>query len=175
MLFTNGAARADFWLPSESARLLIGLTGDIARTSSIAPHHPEVWEDIRGWYRLDARFSDIRLRGFIGAGLEVYIRGGQPCLRFLTPVPALARGFTLIPDDPVDPYSFRIEPLGSELEPMRVVFSRDAGHRTVRAHFDIMPLTLEKQPQYANPRRLAGLALGAIGATVASRRALRPY
>lgn len=172
LLFTNGTRQADLWLPTEAARLLEQVVGRPTETiRPEVPHRPEVWADISGWYRLDARITDIRLRGFIGAGLEVFVGGGRPMLRFLTPIPALARGFPLIPDDPKDPYAFRIEPAGPDLDPMRVVFGQDPDGKTTRAHFEMMPLTLDKQPETVNPRRWAVAGLGAAGIVIAAQRA----
>jgi len=176
MVFTNGANKADFWLPAEASRLLRRLLSIPDRTvRTDIPHHPELWDDLRGWYRLSARVTDVRLRGMMGAGAEVFVRGGRLMLRFLTPIPALARGFALHPGDDSDPYVFLIDLSDSGLDPMRAVFGQDRAGATTRICLDVMPLVLDKQPAITNPRRwAAGVAAavgGATAATVARRRA----
>ncbi len=169
MAFTNGAHQADFWLPAETSgllRRLLGLPAETLRTD--VPHHPELWDDLCGWYRLSARLGDVRLRGMMGAGAEVFVRGGVPMLRFLTPIPALAKGFPLLPDDEHDPDVFRIDLFGSGLSSMRIVFGRDAAGAPQRLYLDLMPLTLDKQPAARNPRRWASGALGAAGTAAAA-------
>lgn len=102
MAFTNGASQADFWLPAEVSGMLKGLIGLADdETSTGVPQRPELWEDLSGWYRLSARLSDARLRALMGAGVEVFVRRGRLMLRFLTPIPALAKGVALLPDDAV--------------------------------------------------------------------------
>jgi hypothetical protein len=94
--------------------------------------------------------------------------------RFLTPLPAMYRGFVLHPDDANDPYVFRID-LGPTTS--RVVFSGEPGSGTTAAHLGLMPLSLHKQPATTNPRRWATGALGALalGSTAtAARRHSRP-
>jgi hypothetical protein len=170
LAFTNGAHQADFWLPAEVSgllRRLFGIPNDAVPPD--VPHHPELWDDLCGWYRLSARLSDVRLRAIMGAGAEVFVRGGQPTLRFLTPIPALAAGFPLHPDDDSDPYVFRLDLPESGLEPMRIVFGQDRHGATTRIHLDVMPLTLAKQPALTNPRRWAGGALGTLGAGAVAR------
>jgi hypothetical protein len=107
----------------------------------------------------------------MGSGVEVFVRGGRLMLRFLTPIPALFKGFPLLPADDEDPYVFRIDLPG--LESMRVVLAQDSEGATARLHFDLMPLTLHKRPAASNPRRWATGALGAVaagGAAIALRR-----
>ena len=116
-------------------------------------HHPDLWEDLLGWYKLSARLSDVRLRGMMGAGIEVFIKDGAPAMRFLTPIPELARGFALHPDDPDDPFVFRM------------VFGQDPAGMTTRLHLDLMPLTLHKRPAGTNPRRW--VLAGSVGCGVA--------
>lgn len=170
MAFTNGARRAMVWMPDEVARLLrqlIGVPDEAIRTD--VPHHPEVWGDLCGWYRLPARITDVRLRSMLGAGAEVFVRGGRLMLRALSPVPALYRGFPLHPDDATDPFVFRIDLSGFGLGSMRVVFDGEAGAATTRVHFDVMPLMLHKRPPAWNPRRWATGALGSLAAVTAAR------
>ena len=110
MAFTNGASRAVQWMPVEMSRLLhhlLGVPDDVIRTD--VPQRPEIWGDICGWYYLPGPLTDVRLRTIAGAGVEVFVRRGQLVLRFLTPIPALYRGFPLHPADDTDPYVFRMD------------------------------------------------------------------
>jgi len=169
MAFTNGARQADLWLPAEVSDLLQRLLGISGRAGHPdVPHHPATWGDICGCYRLSARLTDVRLRGMIGAGAEVFVRGGRLMLRFLTPIPDLYRGFPLYPDDNKDPYLFRINLSESGLESMQVVFGQDPEGTTTRLHFDLMPLTLAKQPATLSPRRWATGTLGTLSAAIAA-------
>lgn len=166
---TNGAHQADLWLPGEVSHLLEQLVGG----PTVGGRHaqrPEVWNDLCGRYRLSAGLTDIRLRAMIGAGAQVFVRGDRLMLRFLTPIPELATGFDLHPDDEQDPYVYRIAFSGGGLDHLRVVFGQEPTGQTTRLHLDLMPLTLEKRPPSTNPSRLAttGLAVGA--ATMAARR-----
>ncbi len=177
MAFTNGANGADFWLPVAVSRLLgliIGAPPPTVHTD--AAQRPHLWAELCGWYGVDAAVTDVRLRGIMGLGIEVYVAAGRLMLRFLNPVPALARGLPLLPDDPADPYVFAVELGDSGLDPMRVVFERGPDGTAARLHLDLMPVTLERRPDAANPRRwgLAGAAaLGAAAAVAVARRASR--
>ena len=93
-------------------------------------------------------------------------------MRFLTPIPTLAKGFELIPDDPSDPHAFRVDVFGTGLDSMKVVFGQDDAGATTRICLDLMPLVLEKRPEATNPRRWATAALGA-GAAAAFVRVRR--
>jgi hypothetical protein len=105
-----------------------------------------------------------------GAGFQVFVRRGRLCLRFLSPVPALLKGFPLHPDDPEDPYAFRIELPGSDLT-LRVVFNGEAGTQTTALHLDVMPLSARKQPAMTEPTRwLAGVQAVGSHAIAARRR-----
>ena len=109
MAFANGARRGMHWLAPEAGgllRRLLGVPDPVIRTD--VPHHPEIWADLCGWYRFSAHPTDPA-RFAIGAGAEVFVRHGQLMIRFLSPIPALYRGFLLHPDDDRDPYVFRIE------------------------------------------------------------------
>jgi hypothetical protein len=178
MAFTNGSVNPDFWLPAECAgllRTLLGLPDDVIRTD--VAQHPEAWPDLCGWYRLPGPLTDVRVRTFFGAGVEIFVKGGQLMLRFLTPVPTLFRGFALRPDDDADPDVFRIDMSGLGPFSMRVAFGREPGLGVTSVNFDVMPLSLARQPAATNPRRWATGALAAIGtATIAAavrRRAAR--
>ena len=169
MAFTNGARGAMLWLAPEVAGLLarlLGVQGDTIRAD--VPQHPEVWGDICGWYRLPGPLTDVRVRTMIGAGVEIFVRGGQLMLRFLSPIPALSWGLPLHPDDEKDPFAFRIDLSRAGIGSMKIVFSDDPGRGPTRVHLDLMPLTLEKQPGATNPRRWAAGALGALSAVAAA-------
>jgi CubicO group peptidase (beta-lactamase class C family) len=169
MAFTNGSWRPDFWLPVESSNLLgqlLGLPKDEIRAD--VPQHPELWADICGWYELAGPITDVRVRGMLGAGVEVFVRRGELTLRALSPIPAMYKGFQLHPDDAGDPYSFRIDLSETGLESMRVVFGQDAEGATASVHLDVMPLTLIKRPSTRNPRRRVAGALGVASVITAA-------
>ena len=143
MAFTNGARQAMLWLPGQTAGLLAELLGvrePIIRTD--IAQHPERWNEICGWYALSGRLSDVRARMMLGAGIGVFARGGKLVLRGLSPVPSLLRGFELHPDDPGDPYVFRIDLSRYGIGTARVVFGRGTGATTV--HLEFMPMTFRR-------------------------------
>ncbi len=167
--FTNGSRRAMLWLPAEVSGLLkrlLCVPDDVIRSD--IPQHPEIWGDICGWYQLSARPTDVRARLMLGAGVEVFVRGGGLMVRALTPVPALYRGFALHPDDSSDPYVFRIDLSEYGVGTARVVFGREPGVGTTSIHLDLMPLTLRKRSAGTNPRRWAAGLLGAAGVASAA-------
>jgi hypothetical protein len=143
MAFTNGSRNALLWLPGELGSLLDTVLGVEAAPSDV-PQRPETWPELCGWYPLAGPLSDARARMMFGAGALVHVRRGQLWVRCLSPVPALLRGFRLIPCDAADPYAFRVDlsryGLGSA---GRVFFSRADG--AMRMHFDLNPLTLERR------------------------------
>lgn len=162
MVFTNGGHRPDFWVPGAALGLLEEVLHVPAPATAVPS--PATWSELCGWYALDAGWADTRLRGLMGAGVEVVVRSGRPLLRFLTPIPALARGLPLEPDDPHDPLVFRLDFGEPDMRPMRVVFGHDGAGRVSRLHLDLMPVTLHRRPEATNPRRWAagGLAAGAL-------------
>ncbi len=177
MAFTNGTRQGIMWLGGEAQRLLgelVGAPDEPIRAG--VPHHPEIWPQLCGWYRLSAGIRDLRLAGFMGPGIEVFIRRGRPMLRFLTPVPALCQGFPLHPDDENDPYVFRVD--FSDMGAPRIAFSTGP-HGVVTAvtlDHPLMALRLRKQSPATNPRRWAMgtlAALGTAGAAAAVLRAVR--
>ena len=173
LAFTNGARLAMLWLPGAVAGLLAGLLG--AREDGIrtdVPHHPEIWAEVCGWYPLSARLTDARTRAMIGAGAEVFVRGDRLVLRGLSPIPALYRGFALHPDDPGDPYAFRIDLSRFGMGTGRVLFSREPGGGG-SVHFDLHPLSLRKGSAISNPRYWATGAAGALAAAAAVAAARR--
>ncbi len=179
MAFANGAKRGMLWLAPEAERLLrllLDVPDPVIRTD--VPHHPEIWADLCGWYRFSAHPTDPGKLA-IGAGAEVFVRRGQLMIRFLSPIPALYRGFLLHPDDDTDPYVFRIEFPWFGIGTSRVVFSRQAGVGTTGVHLDVGALSLQKQRAATNPRPWVTGALGAlaVAATVTAIRRWRrgPY
>jgi hypothetical protein len=176
MAFTNGTDRGPFWLPAEAGELLEDLIGVPHRdVRTDVPQHPEIWGELCGWYRLPGPVTDVRLTGFSGAGMEVLVRGGRLRLRFLTPVPALAKGFPLRPDDEEDPYVFRVDLGGPGTAPVRVVFGRTPGGGPMALHLDPMPVTAHRQPAATNPRRWAEGAVAAAATAALARRAQRRH
>jgi CubicO group peptidase (beta-lactamase class C family) len=108
MAFANGARQGFHWLTPEVGGLLkrlLGVPDEVIRTD--VPQHPELWDDLCGWYHFSAHLTDPGKLA-LGAGIEVFVRHGQLMMRALSPIPALYRGFLLHPDDDNDPYVFRI-------------------------------------------------------------------
>jgi CubicO group peptidase (beta-lactamase class C family) len=171
MGFTNGARQAMLWLPAEAGHLLghlLGVPDEAIRTD--VPHHPELWGDLCGWYRLPAPLTDTRARSIFGLGAEVLVRRGQLIVRALSPIPAVYKGFVLHPDDDQDPYVFRIDLSQFGIGTARVIFTRDPGTAPTRVQLELYPLALHKQPASTNPRLWAAGALAAGTTAVAVRR-----
>jgi CubicO group peptidase (beta-lactamase class C family) len=151
-------------------RRLLGLSVDPIRID--IPPRPETWSQICGWYGPSpGPVTNLFLRVLFGAGAEVVVRGGRLMLKPLTPIPAMRRGFRLYPDDPDDPWVFRIymPEFGMNLH---VVFVGGPTDGTVtRLVLDVM--TLERKPDFRNPRQwvTGGLAVGT--AALAIRGALQ--
>ena len=147
-------------------RLLLGLSVDPIRIE--VPPRPENWAEICGWYGLaQGPVTNLFMRALMGAGAEVVVQGGHLMLKPLTPIPAMRRGFRLYPDDPNDPYVFRIyfPEFGMNL---RVVFEAESqGGIPSRLLLDMM--SFERRPNLRNPRPwlTGGLAVG--GAVLAIR------
>jgi CubicO group peptidase (beta-lactamase class C family) len=174
LAFTNGSRNAHLWLPTEIARLLgrlLGTPPDAIRTD--VPQHPDIWPEVCGWYHLPADLLDVRARVILGIGGEVFVHRGRLMARVMTPIPSAYRGFELHPDDDQDPYAFRVDLSRFGLLTARVVFSGDSGGPISRAHFELHPLTLEKQPAIRNPRLWLRGALGAAAVGITSAVAAR--
>jgi CubicO group peptidase (beta-lactamase class C family) len=172
LALATGAKRGMHWLTREIADLLkriLGVPDEVIRTD--VPHHPEIWGDLCGWYKFPAYRTDPG-RFAMGAGIEVFVRRGELMVRFLSPVPALYRGFPLHPDDDEDPYAFRINFPMLGVGAGRVVFSQEPGMGTTAAHLDFAPLSFRKQPATKNPRLWADAALAAAGTGFAVRKLL---
>jgi hypothetical protein len=169
MAFTNGAPGAMMWLPGETIAILETVLKVPSGSVAEAPQQPAEWTDLIGWYAVSARAADARMRMMFGLGLEVFVRRGILMIRFLGPIPALARGFPLLPTATPDLYRLAIEDGTSALQ---VAFQRDSTGRGTAAFIDIMPATTLRQPAATNPRRLAGAAAvaGAIAGLVALAR-----
>jgi CubicO group peptidase (beta-lactamase class C family) len=163
--FTNGSSGAMAWLPFELEHLLRRLLSvpDEAVRGDI-PHHPEIWDELCGRYRLPPRVSDLRGRVMMGGGVQVFGRSGQLMLRVLTPIPALYRGLALHPDDDTDPYVFRLDLSQFGMPTVRLVFAHEAGVGTQALHTDLgsQPVSLYKQPATKNSRLWATGALGML-------------
>jgi CubicO group peptidase (beta-lactamase class C family) len=179
--FTNGSSGAFVWLPIELRRLLrrqLDVPDEVVRGD--IPHHPEIWDEICGRYQLPPQVSDLRGRLMMGGGAQVFVRGGRPMVRVLTPVPALYRGLPLHPDDEQDPYVFRLDLSTLGMSPVRIVFGHDVGTGTTAAHTDLgsLPLSLTRRRATRRPAlrtvALGGLAVGAALAAVLLRRGTRP-
>lgn len=164
MAFTNGSPDAVQWMSTETRRLLADLIGaPRAAIRTDVPQHPEVWSELCGWYRVRGPVTDVRLKAMAGAGIEVFARGGRLHLRFLTPIPPLYRGFVLHPDDPGDPYAFRmVFGVSEDTSPTRVVFARDPASGAMVVHLELMFLSAEQRPDAQHPRRRALVAAGAV-------------
>jgi Beta-lactamase len=176
--FTNGSSGAMSWMPTEFRRILhnlLGLPDEVVRGD--LPHHPEVWDEICGWYRLPPRISDLRGRMMMAGGVQVFVRGGQLMLRVPIPVPALSRGLPLHPDDAKDPYVFRIDLSRFGMSTVRIVFGHEVGAGTTVVHTDLgsQPLSFTRRPDTKRPPTrltgaLAALALAAAVTAVRRRR-----
>lgn len=173
--FTNGSPGAMAWMPIELERLLrhlLDVPDETMRTD--VPHHPEIWSEICGRYRLPDRISDLRGRVAMGAGLDVFVGGGRLMARILTPVPALYRGIPLHPDDESDPYLFRVDLSPFGMPTVRIAFVHEAGAGTTAVHTDLQSLSLYRRRATGRPGLWAAGALGAAAvataATVARRR-----
>ena len=176
--FTNGSPGAFVWMDTEFKRLLrhlLGAPDEVIRTD--IPHHPEVWAELCGGYRLPPRISDLRGRLAIAGGVEVFVRGGRLMIRALTPVPALYRGLPLHPDDEDDPYGFRLDLSGFGLGTVRVVFGRDVASDTAAIHADLagQPLSLIRRRTEGRASAPLTAALGALLVAAAARSVTRRH
>jgi CubicO group peptidase (beta-lactamase class C family) len=99
MAFANGAKRGMHWLGPYVVGILRRLLGvPDEEIGSDLPQRPELWGDLCGRYRFSVAPTDPA-RFAIGLGAEVFVRRGQLMVRFLSPIPALFKGFALYPDD----------------------------------------------------------------------------
>jgi CubicO group peptidase (beta-lactamase class C family) len=171
IVFSNtgslGGRGAPIPLATMLLRLLLGLSVDPIRID--IPPRPETWSEICGWYSpAPGPVTNLFLRALMGAGAEVVIQGGHLMLKPLTPIPSMRRGFRLYPDDPDDPWVFRIyfPEFGMNL---RVAF--DGGPKqgaATRLLLDLM--SFERRPDFRNPRPwvTGGLAAGTAALAIRS-------
>jgi len=174
MAFANGARQGFHWLTPEVGRLLkhlLGIPDEVTRSD--VPQHPEIWDDLCGWYHFSAYLTDPAKLA-LGAGVEVFVRRGQLMMRVLGPLPVLYRGFPLHPDDDTDPYIFRIDLSTFGIGTGRVIFSREDGVGTTAVHFEFGPMSFQKQPDSKNPRLWATGALGALAVAATAAVVRRP-
>ena len=155
-------------------RLLLGLSVDPIRLD--IPPRPENWSGICGWYGpAPGPVTNLPLRALMGAGPEVVVQGGHLMLKPLTPIPSMRRGFRLYPDDPDDPWVFRIyfPEFGMHF---RVVF--DSGPQGGTATRLILGscqagagvMSFDRRPDFRNPRPwlTGGLAAGTAALAIRS-------
>jgi len=174
MAFANGARQGFHWLTPEVGGLLkhlLGIPDEVTRSD--VPQHPEIWDDLCGWYHFSAYLTDPAKLA-LGAGVEVFVRRGQLMMRVLGPLPVLYRGFPLHPDDDTDPYIFRIDLSTFGIGTGRVIFSREDGVGTTAVHFEFGPMSFQKQPDSKNPRLWATGALGALAVAATAAVVRRP-
>jgi CubicO group peptidase (beta-lactamase class C family) len=178
VVFTNGSKGAMTWMPSEIGRLLheaIGVPNQAARREF--PAHPEVWQEVCGRYQLPGGVSDLRLRMMAGAGVQVFVRGGELMLRVLAPIPALYRGLRLHPDDAADTHAFRLDLTGFGLPDVHVIFGHDtrAGTTAMHTDFGSQPVSLVKGTAARRSRSKVALMLAplALGVALAAARSWR--
>ena len=151
-------------------RRLLGLPDAVIRAD--IPVRPETWSEVCGWYSPDpGPVTNLFLRTLMGAGAEVTVHDGHLLLKPLTPIPAMRRGLRLYPDDPDDPWVFRVE-IPEYGKSSRVVFSGrpEEGGAAMRLLMDVM--SLQKRPEVRNPRLWLNGVLAAGAAALAIRRGL---
>ena len=160
---TNGSKGAFVWMETESERLLrhlLDAPDEGIRTD--IPHHPEVWDELCGRYRLPPRIADLRGRLALAGGVQVFVRGGRLMIRAPVPLPAIHRGLPMHPDDEHDPHVFRLDLSGLGLGTVRVVFGRDVASDTgaIHARLGGQPISLVRKPATGRAR---GPLTGAVG------------
>jgi hypothetical protein len=148
-------------------RRQLGFPDQAIRTDIPAP--PETWSEICGWYSPDpGPVTNLFTRALMGAGAEVTVRHGQLTLKPLHPIPAIRRGMRLHPDDPNDPWAFRIEMPEYGIN-LRVVFSQSPEKgRTIRRLLTDT-FSFRKRPDALNPRPWVQGALLAAATAIAVR------
>lgn len=154
-------------------RRLLDLPDDPIRRD--IPPRPDIWKQLCGWYSPDpGPLTNLFTRAIWGAGADVTIDGGQLMVRPLHPLPTLRHGMHLHPDDPDDPYVFRVD--FAELGwagTQRAAFSHDdTGPAGSATRLTLNGFQFHRRPDARNPRHLAttGLALGATTAALTLRR-----
>ena len=150
--FTNGARGAHGWLGPEVLGILrhvLDVPDDMIRTA--VPHHPEIWDNLCGWYAFPGSPRDVQK--WAVAGVQVLVRRGQLTLRLVTPIPGFPREFPLHPENGEDPALFRIDLSALGMGTNRVVFSRTPDVGTAALHVELpgMPMSFQRQPAMSDP------------------------
>ncbi len=151
-------------------RRRLGLPDQAIRSD--IPARPESWSEICGWYGPDpGPVTNLFTRALMGAGAEVTVRHGHLMLKPLHPVPAIRRGIRLHPDDPNDPWAFRVEMAEYGIN-LRVVFSKSSEHGRTITRLLTDTFSFEKRPDARNPRPWiqGALLAGATAIAVRQRR-----
>jgi hypothetical protein len=151
-------------------RRRLGLPDQAIRTD--IPARPETWSEVCGWYSPDpGPLINLFTRALMGAGAEVMVRDGHLMLKPLHPIPAIRHGMRLHPDDPSDPWVFRLEMPEYGLN-LRVVFSQSPENGRMVTRLLTDTFSFQKRPDARNPRRLAcgGVLAGAAAIAVRRRR-----
>jgi CubicO group peptidase (beta-lactamase class C family) len=177
--FTNGSNGAFVWMETEFKvllRHLLDAPDEVVRAD--IPHHPEVWEELCGRYRVPPRISDLRQRLAIPGGVEVFVRSGRLMIRALAPIPAFYRGFPLHPDDEDDLCVFRLDLSEVGMSTVRVVFGRDVASDAAAIHADLggQPVSLIRRSTERRtrvPLAAAGAVLVAAATRSVTRRCQR--
>jgi CubicO group peptidase (beta-lactamase class C family) len=131
-------------------RRRLGLPDHAIRTD--IPGRAEVWSEICGWYSPDpGPVTSLFTRALMGAGAEVTVSHGQLMLKPLHPIPAIRRGMRLHPDDPGDPWTFRVEMPEYGIN-LRVVFSHGAEQGRTMTRLLTDTFSFQKRRDARNPR-----------------------
>ncbi len=155
-------------LAASLLRRRLGLPDQAIRTDVRA--RPETWGEICGWYSPDpGPVINLPTRALWGAGAEVTVCDGHLPLKPLHPIPSIRRGMRLYPDDPSDPWAFRIEMPEYGIN-LRVVFNQSPEERQTVTRLLTDVFSFQKRPDTRNPRRLVGGALLAGATAIAVRR-----
>lgn len=153
-------------------RRLLDLPDDAIRSD--VPARPEVWGELGGWYGMaPGPVTNLFNRIVFGVGVEVVVRRGGLLLRPLSVIPAVRAGFDLHPDDPQDPYVFRVDCAEIGKATFRVAFRPGAEAGDIE--FEGLGMSLRKRPDALNPGRLAGGAAAAGAAGLAVHRYRRTH
>jgi CubicO group peptidase (beta-lactamase class C family) len=154
-------------------RELLRLPEDPLR-HDVAPR-PDVWAQLCGWYSpAPGPVTNLFARALMGAGAEIVVDRHRLVLKPLMPVPALRRGMALHPDDPKDPYAFRVDFSSLGMGTLPLVFTTGGPESRVDSLWlDLM--RFDRRPDVRNPRRLAvgALTAGVLSACTAGLAARR--
>jgi hypothetical protein len=134
------------------------------------PQRPRRGRDLRLVQPRPGPVTNLFVRALFGAGAEVMVRRGHLVLKPLTRMPAMRRGMRLNPDEPDDPWVFRVE-IPEYGKNMRVAFAQAPEDGGMRLLMEV--LSFRKRPDVRNPRRWANAALAAGATTLAVSRLRR--